>query len=118
MLEETMVGRHCYQHQFVEIQKLCELLIEMGADINAVADNSQSALLSASYYGQSDTVEKLIDCGASVDEKLQDGWTPLLVASQQGSTKTVERLISKGADVNFTGIDGWDCISDSLTNWS
>ena len=59
------------------------LLLEQGADINAVDDNGNSAMHGAAYSSWTKLVQYLADHGADVNawnQKNKRGWTPLLIA--------------------------------------
>jgi ankyrin repeat protein len=59
------------------------MLLELGADINAVDDNGETAMHGAAYQSRSKLVELLVERGADVDtwnRKNNAGWTPLLIA--------------------------------------
>lgn len=53
--------------------QLVSLLIEKGADVNAVASNGRTPLMLASQFADSEIVKRLIDRGANVEAKDNDG---------------------------------------------
>ena len=60
-----------------------ELLLELGADINAVDDNGETAMHGAAYQSLPKLVELLADRGADVqvwNRKNKWNWTPLMIA--------------------------------------
>jgi ankyrin repeat protein len=60
-----------------------KLLLELGADINAVDDLGNSAMHGAAYKSWQTLVQFLADHGADVhlwNRKNQFGWTPLMIA--------------------------------------
>ena len=108
-------------------------LLERGADINAVSNNGETAvvraagetatvkallekgadeelgapLIRASYAGYVDTVKVLLEKGANPNAELLNGDTPLIAAAvQSGSKDVVEQLIAAGADVNHKNKQG------------
>ena len=57
-----------------------KLLVELGADVNAVDASGQTALHSASYIGADAIAQFLVEHGAKMDVKDRYGMTPLTVA--------------------------------------
>ncbi len=60
-----------------------QLLLELGADINAVDDHGNSAMHGAAYKSWTKLVQCLADNGADIHvwhQKNNRGWTPLLIA--------------------------------------
>jgi ankyrin repeat protein len=57
-----------------------KLLVELGADVNAVDASGQTALHSASYIGADAIAQFLVEHGAKLDVKDRYGMTPLTVA--------------------------------------
>ena len=113
-------------------KEVAELLIAVGADVNAKAGYSiplasaasggykeiaelliangadvnvldGAALRSAADGGHKEIVELLIANGTDVNAKDESGGTPLLGAAWQGHKEVVELLIAEGADVNAEG---------------
>ena len=77
-----------------------KILVDTGADVNAVEGNHDTALVVASSRGHYAIVELLIDAGADVNVMGAYHSTALLVASFHGHYTIVELLIGAGADVN------------------
>ncbi|PYR26980.1 MAG: hypothetical protein DMF92_17270 [Acidobacteria bacterium] len=62
----------------LEAIKLC---VELGADVNAVNKNGDTALHGAAWRHFADSiVQFLVDHGANMDAKNKRGWTPLVIA--------------------------------------
>ena len=60
-----------------------QLLLELGADINAVDDEGKTAMHGAAYKSWTKVVQLLFDRGADVqvwNQKNERGWTPLMIA--------------------------------------
>jgi ankyrin repeat protein len=97
-----------------------ELLIEHGADINAVTKVSKTTPLHNAVSSAA-VVQLLLKEGASVDPQDSDGETPLMLAcANRNSARVVEILIQAGADPmikdkldGFTGLH-YSCFSDEL----
>src|ERR1017187_1885948 len=83
-----------------------KLLLDQGADMNALASDVYTALFLAARRGHTEMIKLLLDRGASINAKSRDGWTALHVAVQEvahrwgSSTETIKLLIKNGADVN------------------
>ena len=80
--------------------KLREILLEHGADVNAKNDDGNTPLL---FADQLEIVKILIEHGADVNVKNNNGDTPLFFANQ---FEIVKILIKHGADVNAKNNDG------------
>ncbi|KAJ7136752.1 ankyrin repeat-containing domain protein [Mycena epipterygia] len=81
---------------------LVRLLLEFGADINALGHYG-TPLQGASEAGHASVVELLIERGANVNAPGRYFGTALQAASHEGHQVIVELLIQKGADVNAVG---------------
>jgi acetyl esterase/lipase len=60
-----------------------ELLLKLGADVNAVDRNGETAMHGAAYQSRAELVKLLVENGASVDvwnHENRAGWTPLVIA--------------------------------------
>ncbi|HPS31132.1 MAG TPA: ankyrin repeat domain-containing protein [bacterium] len=68
-----------------------------------IGNGSETALLSASYYGREDAVSYLISKGADVNFKNCFGVTPLTAASAKKQCETIRILLTNGA--NFIQIE-------------
>ena len=77
-----------------------KLLIESGANVNAVNKSGYSALIMAAGEGHEDVLKLLIKAGADVNAQSQHGNCALLLAARKGHANVVRRLIAAGADVN------------------
>ena len=80
-----------------------EVLIESGADIEGMGNNSsRTALMVASFNGQTGAVEALLAGGAQVNRKTSSGQTALHFAAMNRFKKTepVRKLLEAGADPN------------------
>jgi ankyrin repeat protein len=78
-------------------------LMELGADLEAVAGSGLTALAAAAVAGQVAALEALLGMGASVN----GGETPALcTAAVTGQVAAAEVLLSAGADVTATMTKG------------
>jgi ankyrin repeat protein len=81
-------------------QEMCELLIQLGADVNAKNDNSKTSLMLAAFYGNLNIVMILRQNDASYEIKDRSGMVAIHYAVDGGDPTTLEWMISDGADVN------------------
>lgn len=80
---------------------IVKLLIEKGANINAVESVYRSSSLhAAALNGATKIVKYLIDKGADVNAKNKKNWTPILFASKFGHFDIVRMLYEKGASLS------------------
>jgi len=102
MLQEDYV-RALYEASVQGYDKVVELLLGKGADVNAQGGKYGNALQAASVFGHDKVVELLLGKGANVNA--QGGYydNALHAASVEGHDKVVELLLGKGADVNAQG---------------
>jgi ankyrin repeat protein len=83
----------------VYIQAIIDLLIDKGADIQAINKDRAAPLHIAANEGHTKMVQCLIEKGANKEAKDNNGSTPLHIAACKGYTKVVQCLIEKGADL-------------------
>jgi ankyrin repeat protein len=84
------------------------LLIESGADLDAVADNPMriQPLHAATAGRHREIALLLIAAGAELDGRQRHGWTPLLAAADHGDGDVVAALLAAGADPSAANDDG------------
>ena len=66
-----------------EVLEAVQLLLDLGADLNAVDDNGETAMHGAAYKNLPKVVQFLADRGARIEiwnRKNKYGWTPLMLA--------------------------------------
>ncbi len=66
-----------------EVLEAVQLLLDLGADLNAVDDNGETAMHGAAYKNLPKVVQLLADKGARIevwDQENKYGWTPLMLA--------------------------------------
>jgi ankyrin repeat protein len=88
-------------------EKVVDLLIESGAQIEAMDDNGNTALIKAvGDKRRVQIVKHLLNRGANVHAKNHHGVTPLHVAVQSGSERMVNALLEKQPDLEARTKDG------------
>ena len=85
-----------------------KLLVERGADIEAVATGSIPVrpLHSAATARKREAAELLLDAGADVNAVAEGGFTPIHSAAQNGDAGLVRLLLDRGADPTIATDDG------------
>jgi ankyrin repeat protein len=89
-------------------EEMASVLLEHGADPNAVSRNSMALrpLHSAAVSRALGIVTNLLDRGADVNAKQHGGWTPLHAAAFNGDLAMTELLVVRGADPFTLSDDG------------
>ena len=84
------------------------LLIEAGAEVDAVAANPTRVmpLHSAASARNLEAARFLLEHGAPVNARQQAGWVPIHAAAQNGDRAMVELLLKYHADPKLTNDDG------------
>lgn len=84
------------------------LLLEAGAEVDAVARNAQQVtpLHSAAAHRHNAVIQLLLAHGANVNARQQGGETPLMEAAQNGDSELVDDLLARGADSTLAADDG------------
>jgi uncharacterized protein len=87
---------------------IARLLIDLGADVEAVARNRMRVrpLHSAAASRQLEIARLLVDAGADVNERQEHGFTPLHAAAQNGDLDLTRMLLECGADAKQATEDG------------
>lgn len=86
--------------------EMTKLLLENGADVKAVDEDSWTALLWAAWTGMPTVVEELVKAGSDVNALDNKKQSALMIAAQRGNDKVVEILINAGADRTLKNEDG------------
>lgn len=82
-----------------ELKDIVELLLEKGADVNAV-EKGQTPLMAAAFVGSKEMVELLLEKGATVNV-VANHQTALKFATAFGFIEIVKLLLEARADVNL-----------------
>jgi ankyrin repeat protein len=83
--------------------KIVQLLLDRGADVNTQGWEYGSALQAASYEDHDKIVQLLLDRGADVNAQGGEYGNALQEASGEGHEKVVQILLDAGADVSALG---------------
>lgn len=81
------------------------VLIDAGADIDAVILSGWTPLHIAARYDAAETAALLLERGAQLDPRDAEDWTPLHVAVVADALRTGGMLLEHGADVNARAKD-------------
>ena len=84
----------------LNVARVASILIQYGANINAVTNSKETPLHAASEYGQPLVAEFLLENGAAIDLKEEWGNTSLHYASKHGRLEIVTMLVENGANIN------------------
>lgn len=92
-----LAGKSCnpvtYGHTTEEVIEFARMLLNRGADINAIEDKLKSTPLGwAARFGQKKLTEFLLECGADPDLAGAPWATPLAWAEKKGHTEIAETL--------------------------
>ncbi|OAR05768.1 hypothetical protein LLEC1_02434 [Akanthomyces lecanii] len=83
-----------------ELSEALEMLLSLGADVNATDTNLNTPVWFAVESGLSKALKRLLEAGACCNTKNKHGQSPLVGAIQQANAAIVKMLVSHGADVN------------------
>ena len=75
-------------------------LAKSGADVNAVDENGDTAVVVASASGHKEAVAALIELGADINKSDGKGETAIAAAIRAQNSEMVKTLYEKGADLN------------------
>ena len=75
-------------------------LAKSGADVNAVDENGDTAVVVASANGHKEAVTALIELGANINQSDGKGETAIAAAIRAQNSEMVKTLYEKGADLN------------------
>src|ERR1700737_2330104 len=101
----------------VSYEKTIKVLIDAGANIEALRDDGTTPLHIAASNGHLTLAQMLLDAGANINAERSngshksDGWTALHLAADKGYARLVSSLIHKKADVHDRTKDGWTALS-------
>ena len=86
---------------------ICRLLLDKGAQVDAINSFGYTPLHYAAYQGHVEIVCLLCDRGADVEARDNEGWRPLHWAAYNGHISVVKELIEeRNAEINARSDDG------------
>jgi ankyrin repeat protein len=89
-----------------------KLLIDYGADVNAVGSNGMSPIMTATINGTAESILILALANADVNQHTFDeGLSSLHLAARHGQTQCIALLISLGSNINALSKDGFTPLS-------
>lgn len=86
--------------------KSIEMMLKLGADVNARDVQGKTPLHDACIKGHSETVRLLLDHGANIGARDKNGVTPLHDAALGGAPVVVKLLLDRKADAQARDADG------------
>ena len=86
--------------------KSIEMMLKLGADVNASDEQGKTPLHDACLKGHSETVRLLLDHGANIGARDKSGATPLHDAALGGEPATIKLLLDRKADALARDDDG------------
>ncbi len=100
----TALALACYFGQAATLK----MLIEAGADVNAISQNGANLrpLHGAVAGSHTEVVSILLSAGADPNVRQRGGWTPLHGAANHGDTELVSILLNAGVEKSAKSDDG------------
>ena len=99
---------------------VAKLLLELGADVNAVDGYGWTALMHAAQCEHMRIMSDLIAQGANINHTSKEGITALHVACQHDSMQMLSWLVKNGADANLldaAGLLAFDYLSTASQDY-
>lgn len=89
-------------------EPVVSLLLEHGADADAVSKNGSELRPNHSAAADRASVQRLLDHGADVNARQRGGFTALHAAAAAGDIGLIDTLVARGADPGLASDDGKD----------
>jgi ankyrin repeat protein len=91
---------------------VCRLLIDKGAQLEAIACDGVNPLQYAAFHGRIEIVRLLCDRGADIEAQTKSGWRTLHIAAFSGNISVVKELIEvRNAEINARSNSGLTALS-------
>jgi ankyrin repeat protein len=87
--------------------KIAEMVMDLGADIEAVTIDGCTSLYLAAVKGDTGLLAKLLERGANTEIADEAGWTPLHIATVNNHFGAVNLLLERGANIGTSTKNGW-----------
>jgi hypothetical protein len=78
-------------------------MLDAGADINALDEHGQTALMNAAHKGHLEVVHLLVECGAELNHTAKHHLTALMLAVIGRHSEVVRVLVQAGAEITLRG---------------
>ena len=79
-------------------------LLNKGADVNALNQHGETALMHSALKGNSEIVKTLIEQGAKLDIQSKEGLTALMLAADNDKKEVAEILLKNGANTELVSL--------------
>lgn len=94
--------------------RITTLLLDAGADLNAVNSSGWTALMAAAETGDAELVGALLKAGANPNAQNQIGRTPLMMAAHDGHSEIVSLLLDANVDINAVDMHGFSALHSAV----
>ena len=97
-------------------EDITRLLIQKGADVNAIDKLGSTSLIEAAHRGGNYPIVKmLLDAGADVNQASNGGFTPLMAACGRGHSEVAKLLLANGANTEAHSTNNATALIDAVT---
>lgn len=86
---------------------IVKLLLDAGAEVNAVDAEKHNALYFACLRGNYKAVEILAEAGCDINCVNEGDWSPLIIAANEGYIESARLLLKKKANTEIKGWENW-----------